>query len=280
MSGKSKLDFDAIFIDSNMYTVADLPDMQEIEEEGPDLFRLNMAYRIKTDMTNGIFPYRGVIKKGDKWGQHSGKPGIYLKRDEYCRWHMKLIYPETKQDADKYKPDKVKNMVAAIISNEIESDNFREMTVDASKGDSFIPPIKTNDDFLNKIVKMGIRLKDSPFAPYGKRLKALAMNKASGIEGTNMMNNIKRGIMVNHAMSPSRAMACTDTWELEMALVLRDKPGAANPMFEDGSAMVIYPNGEPFDINQDNLVDAEDLINEAIIETNKLTKNEEDESDE
>ena len=127
---------------------------------------------------------------------------------------------------------------------------------------------------------MGIRLKDAPFAPYGKRLKALAMNKASGIEGTNMMNNIKRGILINKAMSPSRAMACTDTWEMEMALVIRDKPGASNPMFEDGSMLVIYPNGEPYDIDPDKLIDSEELINEAILETNKNSNNnEEDMSD-
>lgn len=277
MSSKSKLDFDAIFIDSTMYTVTDMPDWVDIEEEGPELFRLNMAYRINTDMTKGIFPYRGVIKKGEPWGHR--KPGIYLKRDEYNRWHVKMIYPR-REEAQSYKPDKVKSMVSAIIGNDIEPDEFKELTVDVSKGDSFMPPLRTNDDFLNKLVKMGIRLKDAPFAPYGKRLKALAMNKASGIEGTNMMNNIKRGILINKAMSPSRAMACTDTWEMEMALVIRDKPGASNPMFEDGSMLVIYPNGEPYYIDPDKLIDSEELINEAILETNKNSNNnEEDMSD-
>ena len=274
MSKKSALDFNAIFIDSVMYTVFDLPDPVSIEEEGPDVFRLNNAYRINTDMTKGIFPYRGVIKKGTKWGQHSGKPGIYLKKDQYERWHMKLIYPENKANAEQYKLSKEKDMVAAIIGNEIDPNEFKELSVDASKGDSFIPPINTNDDFLNKIIKMGIRLKDAPFAPYGKRLKALAINKSNGIEGTNMMNNIKRGIMINRAMSPSRAIVCADTWELDVAVIVRDKPGAANPMFKDGSMMVIYPNSEPFEIAQDLLVNTDDMIHEAIVDTNHT--NEED----
>ena len=273
MSSKSKLDFDAIFIDSTMYTVTDMPDWVDIEEEGPELFRLNMAYRINTDMTKGVFPYRGVIKKGEPWGHR--KPGIYLKRDEYNRWHVKMIYPR-REEAQSYKPDKVKSMVSAIIGNDIEPDEFKELTVDVSKGDSFMPPLRTNDDFLNKLVKMGIRLKDAPFAPYGKRLKALAMNKASGIEGTNMMNNIKRGILINHAMSPSRAIICADTWELDVAVIVRDRPGAANPMFEDGSMMVIYPNSEPFEIAQDLLINTDDMIHEAIVDT----KHEEDNEDE
>ena len=257
---KGGLDFSAVFIDNAMFTVLDLPDTVSIEEEGPDVFRLNNAYRINTDMTKGIFPYRGVIKKGTKWGHRSGKPGIYLKKDEYERWHMKLIYPENKQEAEQYKLSKEKDMVAAIIGNDIDPNEFKELSVDASKGDSFIPPIKTNDDFLNKIIKMGIRLKDAPFAPYGKRLKALAINKSNGIEGTNMMNNIKRGILINHAMSPSRAIICADTWELDVAVIVRDRPGAANPMFEDGSMMVISPNSERFEIAQDLLINTNDMI--------------------
>ena len=83
---KGGLDFSAVFIDNAMFTVLDLPDTVSIEEEGPDVFRLNNAYRINTDMTKGIFPYRGVIKKGTKWGHRSGKPGIYLKKDEYDRF--------------------------------------------------------------------------------------------------------------------------------------------------------------------------------------------------
>ena len=273
---KGGLDFSAVFIDNAMFTVLDLPDTVSIEEEGPDVFRLNNAYRINTDMTKGIFPYRGVIKKGTKWGHRSGKPGIYLKKDEYERWHIKLIYPENKQEAEQYKLSKEKDMVAAIIGNDIDPNEFKELSVDASKGDSFIPPIKTNDDFLNKIIKMGIRLKDAPFAPYGKRLKALAINKSNGIEGTNMMNNIKRGILINHAMSPSRAIICADTWELDIAVIVRDRPGAANPMFEDGSMMVIYPNSEPFEIAQDLLINTDDMIHEAIVDT----KHEEDNEDE
>ena len=189
---------------------------------------------------------------------------------------MKLIYPENKQEAEQYKLSKEKDMVAAIIGNDIDPNEFKELSVDASKGDSFIPPIKTNDDFLNKIIKMGIRLKDAPFAPYGKRLKALAINKSNGIEGTNMMNNIKRGILINHAMSPSRAIICADTWELDVAVIVRDRPGAANPMFEDGSMMVIYPNSEPFEIAQDLLINTDDMIHEAIVDT----KHEEDNEDE
>ena len=44
--------------------------------------------------------------------------------------------------------------------------------------------------------------------------------------------------------------------------------------------LVIYPNGEPYDIDPDKLIDSEELINEAILETNKNSNNnEEDMSD-
>ena len=58
---KGGLDFSAVFIDNAMFTVLDLPDTVSIEEEGPDVFRLNNAYRINIISDNSrdhIFFFR------------------------------------------------------------------------------------------------------------------------------------------------------------------------------------------------------------------------------
>ena len=59
-------------------------------------------------------------------------------------------------------------------------------------------------------------------------------------------------------------MIYADTWQLELAVIVRDAPGSANPMFPDGTALITFPSGMPFEINPDKLIDITDMTRDAI----------------
>ena len=157
-----------------------------------------------------------------------------------------------------------------------------------ANGESFLPPIYPDDDPLNTIMKIAIRKKDAPFEPYGKRLEALAVDRTKGVEGINIRNNLRRALKTNHTMSPSKALQISDTWQFQIAIIVADAPGAMHPMFSDGkSALIIYPDGIPFDLKEMELINVDDLVTQGIndtieeerIERERKTGNYDDEED-
>ena len=122
---------------------------------------------------------------------------------------------------------------------------------------------------MNMLMKLGIRLKCAPFEPYGARMRALAVDsRKKGIEGSNIVNNNKRGLRLNRAMSPSKFMQFCDIWQLDSAIIIKDSPNAMHRMnIPEDKMLVIYPGGIPFDICQDDLIDASDMIAEAVAST-------------
>lgn len=275
-NGKASLQIVGAIIEGRFYQVEDF-DRERAQEEGPKYLYKARAYKIKTDMYTGLFPYRGVIQKGDSWSPYV-TPGIYLKRSkDDTRWIIKLAYPRGKKLRDEYATEKSRDVVAGIINNEYVPDQFIDIKVDATKGEAFMPPIRIDDDALNTIMKMGIRIKEAPFEPYGKRLEALAVDRSKkSIEGINIRNNAKRGINTNTAMSASKFVLYGNTWQLEAAIILRDAENSMHPMFTNGEMIVLYPNGEPFVIDQDKLIDVSDMVRKAINENTTTMEDDED----
>lgn len=266
-----------IIIDGHMYRVMDLP-RSDVEEFGPNILQKGVAYRIKTDMTNGLFPYRGIIKKSDHWNPYAAKPGIYLKERSDHRYLIKIAYPRDKKTRTEYDESNIKDILAAVMDNEYAPDQFINLKVNETKGDAFMPPVRVDDDYLNKLVKVGIRLKEAPFDYYGKRLEASAADKSKKIEGVNVRNNTKRMLKNNSTLSPNKSKMVTDNWQMELAVILRDSPGAIDPMFpeDDSKMLIVYPSGIPFDINKDKLINATDLINEAIADSKDIATTDDD----
>ena len=115
-----------------------------------------------------------------------------------------------------------------------------------------------DDDPLNMLIKQGIRLKKAPFEPYAQRLRSLAVDKKKGVGGANM----------ERALSPTKALQFSDVWQMEPAFILRDVPGSMHPMdIPRGKMLVIYPDGIPFKIEQENLIDIRDMVDDAIATT-------------
>lgn len=274
----------AVLINGGFYKVMDFP-YEKVQKEGPKVLRKAVAYRFDTDMTKGLFPYRGVIDhrgkfEGEKWNPYTNEVGVYLKEMKDGSHQVRIAYPRTKQDKEEYRLGRERDVVAAVINNQFVPDQFADLHVNVNTaGEAFMPPMHIDDDPLNKIAKAFIRRKGAPFDPYGKRLEVFAVDKSrGGVEGTNIRNNSKRSIINNKAMSSSKFVMYGDVWEYVSAIILTDAKNTMNPACEDGEAIVIFPHGE-FDIGSLTLTNVDAEINEAINETNSIKRNSNDDEE-
>ena len=260
MSDKLNLNVRSIFIDGRFYRVEEYP-TEEINKGNYDIFNKGIAYHIKTDLVDLVLPYMGTAKSRSEVLDPDTEPGIYRIRFKRGNYTVAIHYPG-KADRETYSPKQTKDLVSSVIAGEYDPNQFLDIDEDMVNGDSFMPPLHSNDDLMNRVVKTAIRLKEAPFEPYGKRLEACAMskNKKGSTESINIKNNSKRGICKNSAMSSTKAVLYTNTWDLRFAIVVQDVPGASNPMFENGSSLVIYSNGVPFDIDQNKIITVQQAL--------------------
>ena len=265
------LSITAVIIEGQYYNVYDFP-FDEVEKHGPDALRKACAYRYQTDMTSGLFPYWGTIshKELKHWDRSKAKVGIYFIELSEGSYSLRIIRPKTPEQWKEYQLGNERDILAAVMGGSYAPDQFLDTLVKGASGDSFMPPLRSSDDFLNSIMKTAIRLKDAPFDQYKRRLEALAADKNKKSEGVNIANNSKRALINNDSLSASKFMTYADTWELEAAIVLKDLPDAANPMFQDGTMLVIYPSGVPFEIPNDKLMDISDYIAENLDESSAI----------
>ena len=276
---KSPLSSCMALIMGKPYRVEDKPSDSIIRERGCKAFRKGVAYRFNSQLTKFLLPYRGQIERED-FRRDELEPGIYFvrRRESYF---MRLVLPHNDKEREQYQLGKERDVVAAVIDSAYMPDQFADVRITSADagGDSFLPPLYQEDDALNLLVKTGIRLKDAPFEPYGKRLAAAAVDKFKGVDGTNIRNNARRSFRLNHTMSATKALQYADAYEMRLAYVLADEPDAMHPMFPDdpGKLLVVYPNGIPFEIHQDDLVNADELIRIGIADTNQIRKMEEEE---
>ena len=230
------LSITAVIIEGQYYNVYDFP-FDEVEKHGPDALRKACAYRYQTDMTSGLFPYWGTIshKELKHWDRSKAKVGIYFIELSDGSYSLRIIRPKTPEQWKEYQLGNERDILAAVM------------------GGSYAP-----DQFLDT------------FDQYKRRLEALAADKNKKSEGVNIANNSKRALINNDSLSASKFMTYADTWELEAAIVLKDLPDAANPMFQDGTMLVIYPSGVPFEIPNDKLMDISDYIAENLDESSAI----------
>lgn len=256
---------DGIIIDGKYYNVIDFP-YDKVREEGPDILRKATAYRIHTDMTKGVFPYRGIIKKHEHWSWYTAPVGIYMKELSGDRYQMVISYPKTTKDKQQYSENQVHNIIVAAINNKEQlSEDFydRDLSIDEI-GEAFMPPIHPDDDPLNMMLKCAIRLKEAPFDAYNKRINAMVVDKHSSTEGSNTRNNIKRAFRANRTVSPTKMMQYADIWQLDIAVIIKDRDGAMFPMFDDPDSQLVMFPGNEFQIDPSHFVDANQMINDAI----------------
>lgn len=266
------------YINNKYYKVEDYPldpwkDI--IIETDPDtILKKSVAYRYKSDLTRGLFPYHGEIV--DDLDRNTCPVGIYYKHKSHGRFKIVIIRPRTPAERRVHGLNQELSLAAAIMNGEYSADDFVDSKLNAGDmgRDAYLPPIRTGDDFLSKIVKLAIRLKAAPIEPYGKRMAALAVDQRRSIEVNNIKNNAIRRHRDNSTMSPSKAMQDSDAWQLEMVVGIRNAPGAMHKIqgIPDNGVLLLYPNGAPFDLKKAELINAEDLLTEAIAETSEGIK--------
>lgn len=270
------LETNMAFLEGKPYRVMDFP-YDEVEKKGPHILRKGMAYRINTDMTKGLFPYRGIIDLDEHWSSYQAPVGIYFKETKSGKYKMRIAYPHSKKEKQEYSLDREQSIMAGVINQSFALDQFTNISSSIGvDGEAFMPPIHVDDDFLNTILKTAIRLKEAPFEPYGKRLEALAVDRSKGVEGQNIRNNSKRAVVNNKACSASKFRVYTDVWGLEAVIIVRDAPDAEYRMFPDDSALVLFTNGIPFEIKPEKLIDVSEYVSSGIANSNRTDESEED----
>lgn len=267
-----------VFLDGIYYGVVEDYPFEDVKQRGPDALRKAVAYRYERRIQVGdevlteslMLPYRGIITSEMK--RWELPIGVWLKKLNHCTYREVIVRPQTAKEAQEYATGKEEDIVAAIIENMYSPDQFADNQLNMADigTDIYLPPIHSDDDPLNMLLKIAIRLKAASFAPYGKRLEALAVDRNGSGEKANIRNNVKRALFSNKALSPSKFCQYSDNWQFDSAFIIRDHPGAMHPMhIPEGKALVIYPGGVPFEINNEDLIDAADLIAEAVIESAK-----------
>lgn len=267
-----------VFLGDTYYGVIEDYPFEDVKERGPDALRKAVAYRYERSIQVGdevlteslMLPYRGIITgEMKRWELPIG---IWLKKLNHCTYREVIVRPQTVKEAQDYATGKEEDIIVAIMENEYSPDQFADNQLNMADigTDIYLPPIHSDDDPLNMLLKLAIRQKGASFAPYGKRLEALAVDRNGSGEKANIRNNVKRALFTNRALSPSKFCQYSDNWQFDSAFIIRDHPGAMHPMhIPEGKMLVIFPGGVPFEIDGANLIDAADLIAEAVVESAK-----------
>lgn len=204
-------------------------------------FSTGYAYHLKTNIDDRVYPYMGKVKSFRKLDPDS-KPGIYVSNEsgKYC-----IIYPK-KKDSHMYNPNNAKTFDADSIFTDV---NFISTDIDLSvDGDIFHPPIRVDDDMMNKIVKYAIQKKGIVFDAYKSRFDTMGSSGKTGGANTNNKNNAKRALLENKSLSTNKAKEYGDVLEYDIAIAICDKPDASNPMNTGGRPIIIY-SGDKFDLS-------------------------------
>ena len=268
---KPKLSAPGLMINGKYYRVMDFP-REKVEEEGPSCLMKAVAYRIKTQLTDGLFPYRGIMENDHPLTPRNSEVGIYFRKKKDKKSYTMIIRrPITKKEKEAYSVQNEMDVAVAFVDRTMSVDQLTNISASVGMdGKAFRPPIRPEDDMLNKVMKMCIRLKNAPFEPYGKVLEG-SVGKTKSAEGTNIRNNTRRMLYVNNALSGSKYALCSDVWQLDTAIIVKDAPNAIYPMFKNGEMLILYPNGYKFEIDPSKLVDAEEMIEAAINEVEPET---------
>lgn len=269
-----------IEIGTTFYRVLPFPD-EKFNKKGPIVLDKVVAYTF-TGLSSGfVFPYRGIWKNDKIWSTDNTKVGLYIieTNTPHMKYRIRLRRPKTKEEAQIYLESRAKNTAAAVLNREYSADKFTNIIQSVGMdGKAFKPPVRTEDDALNALIKTAMRLKGAPFSPYGRMLETYSTS-SNPAEGANRKNNSKRSLYKNDTMSMNKAVMYATIWGFDVAIVIRDAPDALYPMFEDGTQLVYFPTGHEFDLDINKLKPAKSFIEKAIEESAESSLDEEPEED-
>lgn len=211
-------------------------------------FKKGVAYLVETDYMDIVLPFKGILKDID---HEKRTPGIYTSRKN-PKIHRFLL-PKG-NDRDQFSPKNIKTTADDIFSkgNFVKGD----IIID-SDGEVFKPRIKPDDDLNLKLLKAAINLKNISLSSYDNRFQAIDI----GTNPSNRKSNAKKAILNNDSLSSNKMVQLGDVMDLDIAVVIKDKPSSMYPMNTNGKPIVLY-SGPVFSlegavnvatINQDSL---------------------------
>lgn len=249
-----KLSLNALEIGNALYRV------YELEYGYENGFRKNNAYHYKDDIDEMVYPYRGELKSFKELFENPDlSPGFYSLRG---RVPVKIqLKPAVGRERELYSPEAVFNLMDRdSVEKRVKNEDIITVKMNTTGGAEWMPELHEDDDANNILLKSAIRLKHMVFADYSPRLEIDAVGKGQGSKGTSAKSNSKRAIEKHKALSMSKMVYYCNAFDLEPVIGLRDKPGARDPMFDDGKVMLFYPCSEPYSL--DNSITVNELKDE------------------
>lgn len=234
---KNKAGF--IVIDFSVFTVHEYTDGLKTG------FKKASAYKVCTSLFELVLPYRGNFR--DFEGKRP--PGIYSGKKGNTH---RFILP-SKGEYEQYGFDQIKGVSTSIFSN----GNFvkGDVIID-TEGDIFKPRINSDDDLNLKLLKTAINLKNISLSSYDNRFQNIDI----GTNPSNRKSNAKKAIVNNNSLSSNKLVQLGDVMDLDIAVVIRDKPGSYFPMSIDKPIAIF--SGPQFDLGK--------AINISTLDFNKL----------
>lgn len=233
-----------IVIDFSVFIV------HEYEEGIKRGFKKGSAYIVDTDFVKLVLPFRGVLKDIDNDKRF---PGIYISKKN-PNIH-RFILPKHK-NSEEYSIDNIRKTDKNIFSkgNFVKGD----ILIDGD-GEVFKPRINVDDDLTLKIFKVAYNLKNAPLSAFDNRFQAIDI----GTNPSNRKSNAKKAIVNNSSLSSTKLVQLGDVVDLDVAVVIKDKPGSVYPMRTDGKPIVLY-SGNSFPLK--DAIDVSRLDLESLYE--------------
>lgn len=193
-------------------------------------------------------PYRGHQDDADEL-----KCGIYKVSKKREPDNYVTRFPKGKE-RDKYSVENLMPLGDIFKSGDfIENDLILDID-----GESFKPPIYVNDDMMLKLIKAGITLKNAPFNTYDNRFQKMDI----GTNSYNRKSNAKKALLNNNSLSSTKALQFSDVMDFDLAIMIKNKPGALCPMdLPDNRPMVIYSREEFDTSNPVNIINLIERLN-------------------
>ena len=174
-----------------------------------------------------VFPFRG------KYTKDATEPGIYLTDKDA----IYTIFPETKEDKLQYNINRIIEITPDNINNSLDS-CLKDIDPSQLKHSTnvFVPKISIHDDIGMKALRLALAKKEIDINAYKTRF-----------DKPHDISNAMKALKYDPRITVAKLTNYCQVFDLDYGIMIFDKKGAQHPMYNDGSAMLIFNDGE-FDI--------------------------------
>jgi hypothetical protein len=214
-------------------------------------YKKGVAYTF--DSIDFILPFRGDME--DRLNNYYDGQGVLDNAGIYKYGQQYVTILPTVRCRDKYMPDKILDPSINLV---FDSGLNVPINIHA-EGETFKPHIGPNNDLTMKAFKAAVSLKESPEDAYDERI----YHAPIGTVASSRKSNFRKSIFNNEALAATKFVQYCETFDLDVAIVLKDKKNCPFPMKTNGKPLVIFADDE-FDIS--NAVNVREMQNKLNID--------------